>query len=432
MERAGSTPAQIARFLANLKRFEQGEQGWLAESDIEPVESVPSLEELPADTAPLGQAVVIKLNGGLGTSMGLNGPKSLIEVRPGLSFLDIVVKQVQPVGVPLVLMNSFNTSQESLARLERHQLEQDLPLEFLQSQTPKIRPDLTPAEHPESHYEWCPPGHGDLYPSLKDSGLLEQLLAAGRRYAFVSNIDNLGATLDARILAWFVATGAPFLMEVTRRTPSDRKGGHLARRQGSLILRELAQCPDQDRQSFQDIRRHRYFNTNNLWLDLEAIAHTTPTLPLIVNRKPVKPDEPDSEMVIQLETAMGAAIGSLAGALALEVPRTRFAPVKTTADLLVVRSDAYHLGDDSHFEASSAELPEVALDPRHYQTIAQLEELIPHPPSLLNCRQLTINGPFRFGRQVTVEGRVELDNPTSEPRLVPDGSLLREGTSLSV
>ncbi|MCA9797164.1 MAG: UTP--glucose-1-phosphate uridylyltransferase, partial [Candidatus Eremiobacteraeota bacterium] len=151
MERAGSTPSQIERFLANLERFQQGEKGIIPEAEIEPVESVPQLAELPEESAPLDQAVVIKLNGGLGTSMGLNGPKSLIETRSGLSFLDIVVKQVQPVGVPLVLMNSFNTSQESLARLETHQLEQKLPLEFLQSQTPKIRLDLTPAEHPESH-----------------------------------------------------------------------------------------------------------------------------------------------------------------------------------------------------------------------------------------------------------------------------------------
>ena len=432
MERAGSTPSQIERFLANLERFQQGEKGIIPEAEIEPVESVPQLAELPEESAPLDQAVVIKLNGGLGTSMGLNGPKSLIEIRSGLSFLDIVVKQVQPVGVPLVLMNSFNTSQESLARLETHQLEQKLPLEFLQSQTPKIRLDLTPAEHPESHYEWCPPGHGDLYPSLKDSGLLEQLLAAGRRYAFVSNIDNLGATLDGRILAWFAASGAPFLMEVTRRTASDRKGGHLARRDGSLILRELAQCPKEDSQAFQNIERHRFFNTNNLWLDLEAIARTSPVLPLIVNRKPVKPDEPDSETVIQLETAMGAAIGSLPGARALEVPRTRFAPVKTTSDLLVVRSDAYQLKDDFHVEPRADQLPEVELDPGHYQTIAQLEELIPHPLSLLKCRKLTVTGPFRFGKEVVVEGTVELENPDSTPRPVPDGSLLREGTSLSV
>jgi len=60
---------------------------------------------------------------------------------------------------------------------------------------------------------------------------------------------------------------------VTRRTAADRKGGHLARRtaDGRLLLREVAQCPDADLESFQDISRHKYFNTNSLWLRLDAL-----------------------------------------------------------------------------------------------------------------------------------------------------------------
>ena len=143
----------------------------------------------------------------------------------------------------------------------------------------------------------------------------------------------------------------PFLMEVVEGTEADRKGGHIARRRadGQLVLRETAQTPPEDEESFRDYRRWRYYNTNSLWVDLRALADTLDErggvleLPLIVNRKTVDPRDSDSTPVIQLESAMGAAIESFAGAALLLVPRTRFAPVKTTDDLLVLRSDAYRL-----------------------------------------------------------------------------------------
>ena len=94
----------------------------------------------------------------------------------------------------------------------------------------------------------------------------------------------------------------PFLMEVADRTPADRKGGHLARRAGGggLVLREVAQTPDEDLDAFQDIARHRYFNTNTLWIDLRALAAVLRErggvlgLPMIVNRKTVDPGDGDS------------------------------------------------------------------------------------------------------------------------------------------
>ena len=199
--------------------------------------------------------------------------------------------------------------------------------------------------------EWCPPGHGDIYTALAASGTLDALLGAGLRYAFVSNSDNLGALADVRIAAWLAAEQVPFALEAVRGTPADRKGGHLARYQGRVVLRETAQVPDGDT-SFTDVERWRWYNTNNIWIDLRALKElqaadpAAPDLPLIVNRKTVDPRDPASTPVIQLESAMGAAIGSIPGARAIHVPRSRFAPVKTTDDLLVVRSDAYQLTSD--------------------------------------------------------------------------------------
>ena len=212
--------------------------------------------------------------------------------------------------------------------------------------------DLTPVSWPPAPaLEWCPPGHGDVYGALRRSGMLDALLEQGFRYAMISNSDNLGAKLDPRIVAHIDSGQIPFLMEVVHGTEADRKGGHIARRRadGQLVLREIAQTPPEDEDSFRDFRHWRYYNTNNLWVDLRVLAdtlersHGVLELPLIVNRKTVDPRDPDSTPVIQLESAMGAAIESFRGASLLLVPRQRFVPVKTTDDLLVLRSDVYRL-----------------------------------------------------------------------------------------
>jgi UTP--glucose-1-phosphate uridylyltransferase len=375
------------------------------------VKELPSLDKLPrpASDAPLDRAVVIKLNGGLGTSMGLHGPKSLIEVKPGVTFLDVIVRQVlalrerHGVPLPLVLMNSFSTREATLAAIER--LGYPGVEDFLQSMEPKLlASDLSPVEWPDDPaLEWAPPGHGDIYPSLAGSGMLDTLLERGFEYAFVSNSDNLGAVLEPRILAWFAAERLPFVMEVAEGVPGERKGGHIALRDGRLILRETAQAPEGD-DSFGDYERWRFYNTNNLWMHLPTLAETGGALdlPLIVNRKTVDPSDPETPEVVQLETAMGAAVGVIDGAGALLVPRTRFAPVKTTNDLLVVRSDAYVLrADDAHVEPAperaGMEPPFVDLDPRYYKLLEDFEMRFPGgPPSLLRAERLVVRGDVVF------------------------------------
>jgi UTP--glucose-1-phosphate uridylyltransferase len=381
--------------------------------------------------------VIVKLNGGLGTSMGLSGPKSLLEVKPGASFLDVLARQVLALRerhgarVPLVLMNSEVTRDPSLKVLSRYDGlgVPGVPLDFLQGHQPKIRADdFTPVSWPACpELEWCPPGHGDIYPSLAASGMLDALLGAGLRYAFVSNSDNLGALADARIAAWMAAQRAPFALEAVRGTPADRKGGHLASYQGQLVLRETAQVPDGDA-SFTDVERWRWYNTNNIWIDLRALNElqaadpAAPGLPLILNRKTVDPRDPHSTPVIQLESAMGAAISSVPGARAICVPRSRFAPVKTTNDLLVVRSDAYELTSDGQMRATfDGQGPVATLDPDYYKLLPDFDQRFPAgPPSLRRCRQLQVDGDVTFGAGVVVVGQARV----SGPRHVPDGETL--------
>jgi UTP--glucose-1-phosphate uridylyltransferase len=195
-----------------------------------------------------------------------------------------------------------------------------------------------------------------------------------------------------------------------------------------VVLRETAQVPEGDT-SFTDVGRWRWYNTNNIWIDLAALKElqasdpAAPDLPLIVNRKTVDPRDPDSTPVIQLESAMGAAIGSIPGAQAILVPRTRFAPVKTTDDLLVVRSDAYELTSDGQMKPSfDGPEPVVTLDTAHYRLLPDFEQRFPAgAPSLRRCRHLEVDGDVTFGADVTVVGDVRVTGP----RQIPDGEELR-------
>lgn len=93
----------------------------------------------------------------------------------------------------------------------------------------------------------------------------------------------------------------------------------------------------------------------------------------------MNPTDPDSEQVIQLETAMGAAIGLFNGSICVQVDRMRFLPVKTTNDLFIMRSDRFHLTDTYEMEDGNYIFPNVELDPRYYKNIHDFDERFPTP-----------------------------------------------------
>ncbi|MDZ4405896.1 UTP--glucose-1-phosphate uridylyltransferase [Prosthecobacter sp.] len=440
MQAAGLSESAIRAFRGSYAALLAGETGMIPEATIAPAKDLPCADALMAPDAGraselLKQTVLIKLNGGLGTGMGLEKAKSLLPVRGEDTFLDLIARQILRLraqtggAVPVfMLMNSFSTSADTTAHLAARfpQLGGRETWELMQNKVPKVLAgSLEPATWPANpDQEWCPPGHGDIYACLVGSGWLERLLGGGVRYAFVSNSDNLGATLDPSILAWFADSGMPFAMEVTRRTESDKKGGHLAvrLRDGRFLLRESAQCPKDDESHFQNIDRHRYFNTNNLWIDLQALKTALDAndglipLPPIMNKKTVDPRDGSSPPVIQVETAMGAAIECFQGAGAIEVSRTRFAPVKTTSDLLAVRSDAYELTEDFCLRlhpSRNGQPPHLHLDAKLCKLVDGLEQNFPHTPSLLHCRSLLMHGPVECGTGVIFKGDVVIHNHTN-------------------
>lgn len=433
MAEAGVAEQAINVFTDYYRQLEQGSTGYIAEDSIEPLTDPDLLSEVELDPEDARRAidrtVIIKLNGGLGTSMGLDRAKSLLPVRDGATFLDLIAGQVLAARaeygarLPLIFMNSFRTRDDTLDQLLRHP---ELPvagldLDFLQNSEPKLRADdLTPVEWPaDPSLEWCPPGHGDLYPALAASGLLDRLLEQGFRYASVSNSDNLGASPNATIASWFAASGAPYAAEVCRRTAADRKGGHLAIRKSDrrLILRDTAQTSADEMDYFTDEHRHPYFHTNNLWFDLEVLAATLAErngvlgLPMIRNEKTVDPTDPSSPKVIQVESAMGAAVEVFDGATAIGVGRERFLPVKTTNDLLLLRSDAYRVADDGRLVSTAEPMPLVDLDPAHYKTIQEFDQRIRVVPSLHEATRLSVRGDWTFDQPVRVVGEAVLDGP---------------------
>jgi UTP--glucose-1-phosphate uridylyltransferase len=459
MRADGASAEAIAVFEHYYRQLESGESGLIHEADIDPVGELPRLDELgrsktttdgPADdfdAQAFAATAVIKLNGGLATSMGLDRAKSLLEVKAGQTFLDIIATQVLTqrrqygVRLPLIFMNSFRTRDDTNAALAAYpDLPVDgLPGDFLQNREPKLRADdLTPIDWPaDPSLAWCPPGHADLYPALRSSGLLDALIEQGYRYAFCSNSDNLGAVAEPRIAGWMARNNIPFALESALRTPADRKGGHLALRRsdGRLLLRESAQTAPEDLDALQDLDRHRYCNTNNLWLDLAALKARLDAsdgvldLPMIRNLKTVDPQDSSSPEVIQIEAAMGAAIQVFEGAQSILVERDRFVPVKTTNDLLVLRSDQYDLGADGRLATSPTRTtPDdtfVDLDSKYYKLLRDFEQRFPGgAPSLADCVRFTVTGDVSFGAGVIAHGEVHVDAAENGPQ-VADRTELR-------
>ncbi|XDD52449.1 UTP--glucose-1-phosphate uridylyltransferase [Leptospira sp. WS92.C1] len=440
----GMSDAFIMDFLKKVDQVRNGETGmvrWEEVGDLNPSQDEISLEQIESETSPnpeiLKNLVVIKLNGGLGTSMGLSGPKSLIPLKNGMSFLEIFAKQSSilqkkyNVSVPLILMDSFNTQKESQTELKRIGFSQKFETSFLQHKVPRLLKDqLTPISCKTPDDEWCPPGHGDIWISLLETGLLDNLISNGYKVAFVSNGDNLGATVHPGILQYMMKENLEFCMEMTPKTLADKKGGAIYRRivQGkpeNYQLLETAQVPPNHMSEFEGLGKFRTFSTNNLWIHLEALREKLLqgnfTLSLIVNPKNI-----DGKDILQLETAMGSAIRNFSRVKGIIIPRDRFAPVKKCEDYLVRRSDAYQLLENYSItmseERKKSGLGEVllSLDEKYYKKVQDFNRLFPEIPSLVRCTSLVVKGEVLFDRKIDIIGEVVIDNTSSTLKKISD------------
>jgi len=403
-------------------------------SDLTPTPSA-NVQEL------LDSLVVVKLNGGLGTSMGCKGPKSIIQVRNDLTFLDLTLQQIQNlnkmynVNVPLVLMNSFNTDDDTRKLLKKYKNVKVSVQSFAQSRYPRLNRDsYMPIAKDLSDDDmecWYPPGHGNFYESFANSGLLDTFLEQGKKYVFLSNIDNLGATVDLKILN-FLANGEKkpeFIMEVTDKTRADVKGGTLIEYHGRLMLLEIAQVPNEYVDEFKSVSKFRIFNTNNLWADLKAIRRVVTenelSMEVIVNPKHLERNGSGVD-VIQLETAAGAACKSFNNPCGINVPRSRFLPVKKTSDLLLLMSNLYEIESGnltlSHMR-SFPTTPLVKLG-NSFDKVNEFQKRFQGVPNLIELDHLTVSGDVWFGRGVTLKGTVIIIANHGDRIDIPTGTTL--------
>lgn len=393
----------------------------------------------------LNKLVIVKLNGGLGTSMGCTGPKSVIQVRNDLTFLDLTVQQVEKLNrtygcdVPLVLMNSFNTHEDTLKVIAKYAGRQCTIHTFLQSKFPRINKETLQPEPGEFY----PPGHGDFYEAFHKSGLLTKFIVEEKReWCFVSNIDNLGAGVDLNILNELVSKGdmAPtFVMEVTDKTMADVKGGTLVERHttcnghsgketySKLMLLEIAQVPKEHVDEFKSVKKFKIFNTNNLWMSLDSVRKLVESnsleLDIIVNPKHLD----NGVDVIQLETAAGAAMKYFDRAIGINVPRSRFLPVKKTSDLLLIMSDLYKLDNGCLTMSPKRAFPSVPLvklGDEHFAKVREFLARFASIPDVLELNHLTVSGDVTFGKNVSLRGTVIVIANHGDRIDIPSGSVL--------
>ncbi|EIM79168.1 UTP-glucose-1-phosphate uridylyltransferase [Stereum hirsutum FP-91666 SS1] len=402
-----------------------------AADQIVPYDNLPEVK----DTQAFNKLAVLKVNGGLGTSMGMTGAKSALEVKDDMTFLDLTVRQIEHlntthrVDVPLILMTSFNTHEDTLRIIKKYANQQLRITTFNQSRYPRILKETLlpcPPSADSDKKDWYPPGHGDLYNALLHSGVLDQLISEGKEYLFVSNSDNLGAVVDQRILQHMIDSGAEFLMEVTDKTKADVKGGTLIDYEGQVRLLEIAQVPSEHVEDFKSIRKFKIFNTNNIWINLKALKRIMDTegmeLEIIINPKQTD----DGKSVIQLETAAGAAIKHFNNAHGVNVPRNRFLPVKSCSDLLLIKSDIYSLehgqlviNEQRMFEST----PVIKLGD-HFKKIQQFQKRFKKIPKIIELDHLTVTGDVYFGRNVTLRGTVIVVANEGQRIDIPDGCIL--------
>ncbi len=364
----------------------------------------------------LDQLVVLKLNGGLGTSMGLKYAKSKImfDVKNEKTFLDIIIDQIVEINekyqknVDLWFFNSFNTQKDTRAFFYQKKIKNLVYHEIIQNKFPRIETQLIdneinylPFSYSENYeQEWYPPGHGDIYRVFHINKIIESWLKQGKKFLFVSNSDNLGANIDLMIFGYFLKENLPFLMEVCQKTPLDRKGGIIVEYQNEIRLVESVEVPKKNITDFENINKYCFFNTNSLWFYLPALLEILKNkfeIPLIINPKTINKRD-----VIQLESAMGSIIRFFPSSKIIKVPRERFLAVKTNNELLLMRSDYLKDHKINLLRKKVDLVPEIKLS-NNYHDLIDFEKYFQVIPSLINIEKLYLEGEIFFLNSGNIE-----------------------------
>jgi len=440
----------------------------------EDFETYSSLENCAPEDIPtfLSQLIVIKLNGGRGLSLGLEHSKSRLVVSNDMTFMDIVVRQIEylndlyKVSIPLLLMNSFVTHEDSVKLTKKYENRNIKIYHFKQSRFPRMRKDtLNPccsdgkAIHPQ---EWNPPGSGDVFRSLKRSGYLDKFMKEGKKFAFISNVENIGGIpgrVDFKLLNLMKHSENDFLLEVCERISTDHQGGILCHEsvlpsnenenpnsakerdpkesRERLGLLELSQVPV-DKQSLFSAKKYKYWNTNSIWIRLDALDEKlkTHSLNLGIILKAV---QTGSHGIVQFESPAATSIQSFSKAKLIVVPRYRYWDIKSTAALFLLQSNLYNV-DPHTCRVALNETRQFDTIPlvRFGDTFRKFKDYIrrfKQIPDITELDHLTVSGDVFFGSGVVLKGTVIIVANHGERIDIPDGAILENNVisgSLSI
>jgi UTP--glucose-1-phosphate uridylyltransferase len=394
-------------------------------------------EKLPAPDKPkmkqlLEQTVVILMNGGV-SKMDFKTPRSALTVeKNGITqtLLDCRLAQINALNVefgvdlPIILMNSFLTNTETNHNLQKYQ---NLKIKILhQGMYPLMyKTNLSPIPQSKNDPNWSPPGSAEIFVLLKTTGLLDELLKEGKKFAFLSDVENLGATIDPKLLYHVEQKQINLLLEVTPRTKSEGNfmgGVPVLFRKKQHIL-ELSQVPMHIRQTRFNFQDFKYLNTNNIWISLQTLAKIEKiSMDWALHSKMQKGRE-----VVYIDTPVSMAIQSFPNPTAITVPRQRYRQVHHTSHLLAVQSDLYVL-ENGNFKLNPKRIPPT--EPLlklgdGFKTLDDYQKRFScGPPSLLEIDHLTVSGEVNFGSDVVLKGTVIIVADAGSRIDIPQGTTL--------
>ncbi|XP_043815141.1 UTP--glucose-1-phosphate uridylyltransferase isoform X2 [Manihot esculenta] len=406
----------------NVKQIEQSESE--SESKVStPIEEllvVPyqNLTPAPNDIVEIKQLldklVVVKFNGSLGTSLGFSGPKSAIEVRNGLTSLDLIVNQVESLNskygchVPLVLMNATKTHDDTLKVLGKYS-----------KSSVDIHPFILESlgEHNSNEKSYAS-DDASAFLSLMKSGTLDVLLSQGKEYAHVISSDNYAAALDPNVLNHLIQNKIEYCMEVTPTASTYMRNSMANQRQGRfqvqchLNLMVLYPCRcDHLREIMQNPSKHlmeefKFIDTRSLWVNLKAIKRLVDTNALKMEN-------------LSISKLFDQAVGII-------VPQSRFVPLNATSDLLLLQSDLYSSSEGTLVWNAARDNPinpSIELGPE-FEKVSDYLSRFKSIPSITGLDGLKVIGDVWFGAGVTLKGRVSIVAKPGQKLEIPDGVVL--------
>ncbi|XP_054815270.1 UTP--glucose-1-phosphate uridylyltransferase-like isoform X2 [Prosopis cineraria] len=411
-----SQQAREAKRIKEKKRkikFTKGELAVVPYADITLVS-----EDIEETKKLLDKLVVVKLNAGLGTKMmGLDIPKSTVNVSDGLTFLDLIINQIETLnskyecGVPLVLLNTSDIHDNTLKILEKYSTSSINIQAFKQDQGSEV---ILSGDH-LGKGEVCPFENGGAFLSLAESGTLDLLLTQGKEYILVINSDNVATVIDPSILNYLLNNKIDCCIEVTQGHSSDF---HSQLR--NFKLQEIARNPDKQMKD-----QFKLIDTTNMWVNLRAIKRLVDTDKLKYNNQSVSKENDIDQSLLQ-KTAAGSTIQFFERAIGVSVPESRYLPLNTTTDLLLIQSDLYTSKEGvltRNPNRADPIDPEIHLGPE-FEKVGDFQSRFKSIPSIVGLDSLTVTGDVWFGDNITLKGVVTIAAKPGMKLEIPEGVVI--------